>query len=257
MSCLQSAGRVPVCRGVGRRTSISSLLVGKEWRCSSQEEFAAEAVHRRAPNSTAAQPIPEGRDIVPPCLGESQAWDREGTKLFRTDHWQQYENTAKGMIAVFPFAEHFSSWQAAAAIHSACSIPSVVIPVGLSRLPLVWCLGAFPTMWSQWPEVCHTPRREHHSQLHAGQRRHVSVVAPCLPVAGGRPPSLQCGMADVGPSPCKRVEVQWRHAVRVASHVGKRDAAAADLRCLCRDVRQLNLHAAWGDGEVLSCHNGW
>ncbi|KAF8303490.1 hypothetical protein TcYC6_0038590 [Trypanosoma cruzi] len=45
----------------------------------------AEAERRRDPNSTAAQPIPEGRDVVPPCLGVSQAWDREGTKLFRTD----------------------------------------------------------------------------------------------------------------------------------------------------------------------------
>ncbi|RNE98468.1 hypothetical protein TcG_12886 [Trypanosoma cruzi] len=113
------------------------------------------------------------------------------------------------MIAVLPFAEHFSSWQAAAATHSACSIPSVQIPVGLSRLPLVRCLSAFPTMWSQWPEVLHTPWWKHHCQLHAGQWRHVSVVVACLPVAGCRPPSLQCGMADVGPSPCKRVEVQW------------------------------------------------
>ncbi|RNC31968.1 hypothetical protein TcCL_NonESM12339 [Trypanosoma cruzi] len=39
------------------------------------------------------------------------------------------------MIASLPFAEYFSSGQAAAATHSACSIPSVVIPVGLSRLP--------------------------------------------------------------------------------------------------------------------------
>ncbi|RNF00291.1 hypothetical protein TcG_12534 [Trypanosoma cruzi] len=37
----------------------------------------------------------------------------------------------------------------------------------------------------------------------------LSVVAACLPVAGCRPPSLQCGMADGGPSPCKRVDVQW------------------------------------------------
>ncbi|RNE95425.1 hypothetical protein TcG_13409 [Trypanosoma cruzi] len=114
------------------------------------------------------------------------------------------------MIADLTFAEHVSSRQAAAETDSACSIPSVQIPVGLSRLPLVRCLGAFPTMWSQWPEVFHTPWWKHHSQLHAGQWRHVSVVAPCLPVAGGRPPSLQCGMADVGPSPFKRVEVQWK-----------------------------------------------
>ncbi|RNF00459.1 hypothetical protein TcG_12275 [Trypanosoma cruzi] len=113
------------------------------------------------------------------------------------------------MIAVLPFAEHFSSGQAAAATHSACSIPSVQIPVGMSRLPLVRCLSASPTMWSQRPEVFHTPWWKHHSQLHAGQWRHVSVVAPCLPVTGCRPPSLQCGMADVGPSPCKRVDAQW------------------------------------------------
>ncbi|RNC52545.1 hypothetical protein TcCL_ESM10206 [Trypanosoma cruzi] len=113
------------------------------------------------------------------------------------------------MIAVLPFAEHFSSGQAAAATHSVCYIPSVQIPVGLSRLPLVRCLGASPTMWSQWPEVFHTPRWKHHSQLHAGQRRYFSVVAACLPVAGCRPSSLQCGMADGGPSPCKRVDVQW------------------------------------------------
>ncbi|KAF5219066.1 hypothetical protein TcYC6_0020330 [Trypanosoma cruzi] len=113
------------------------------------------------------------------------------------------------MIAVLPFAVHFSSGQAAAATHSACSIPSVQIPVGLSRLPLVRCLGASPTMWSQWPETLHTPRWKHHSQLHAGKRRHVSVVAACLPVAGCRPPSLQCGMTDGGPIPCERVDVQW------------------------------------------------
>ncbi|RNF07018.1 hypothetical protein TcG_10245, partial [Trypanosoma cruzi] len=47
------------------------------------------------------------------------------------------------------------------------------------------------------------------SQLHAGQRWNVSVVAACLPVAGCRPPSPQCGMADGGPSPCKRVDAQW------------------------------------------------
>ncbi|RNC53171.1 hypothetical protein TcCL_ESM09523 [Trypanosoma cruzi] len=113
------------------------------------------------------------------------------------------------MIAVLPFAGHFSSGQAAAATHSACSIPSVQVPVGLSRLPLVRCLGASPTMWSQRPEKFHTPRWKHNSRLHAGQRRHVSVVAACLPVAGCRPPSLQRGMADGGPNPCKRVDVQW------------------------------------------------
>ncbi|KAF8307050.1 hypothetical protein TcBrA4_0020970 [Trypanosoma cruzi] len=114
------------------------------------------------------------------------------------------------MIAVLPFAEHFSSGQAAAATHSACSIPSVVIFVGCHDCRAVWYICASPTMWSQWPEVFHTPWWKHHSRHHAGQRRHVSVVAACLPVAGCRPPSLQCGMADVGPSPCKRVEVQWK-----------------------------------------------
>ncbi|RNC34206.1 hypothetical protein TcCL_Unassigned03030 [Trypanosoma cruzi] len=64
-------------------------------------------------------------------------------------------------------------------------------------------------MWSQRPEVLHTPWWKHHSRHHAGQGRHVSVVAACLPVAGCRPPSPQCGMADGGPSPCKQVEVQW------------------------------------------------
>ncbi|RNC51461.1 hypothetical protein TcCL_ESM11416 [Trypanosoma cruzi] len=64
-------------------------------------------------------------------------------------------------------------------------------------------------MRSKRPETLHTPRWKHHSQLHAGKWRHVSVVAACLPVAGCRPPSLQCGMADGGPSPCKRVDVQW------------------------------------------------
>ncbi|RNC41450.1 hypothetical protein TcCL_NonESM08969 [Trypanosoma cruzi] len=113
------------------------------------------------------------------------------------------------MIAVLPFAEHFCSWQAAAATHSACSIPSVQVPVELPRLPLVRCRGASPSMWSQWPETLHAPRWKHHSQLHAGQRRHASVVAACLPVAGCRPPSPRCGMADGGPSPCKQVDVQW------------------------------------------------
>ncbi|KAF8281641.1 hypothetical protein TcYC6_0006980 [Trypanosoma cruzi] len=71
-SHLQSAWRVPVCRGVDRRTSTSRLLFGKEWRCSRREEVLAEAQHRRGPSSTAAQPIPEGRDVAPPCLGVSQ-----------------------------------------------------------------------------------------------------------------------------------------------------------------------------------------
>ncbi|RNF11881.1 hypothetical protein TcG_09115 [Trypanosoma cruzi] len=43
---------------------------------------------------------------------------------------------AEGMIAVLPFVEYFSSWQVAAATHSACSIPSFHIHVGMSRLPL-------------------------------------------------------------------------------------------------------------------------
>ncbi|RNF00737.1 hypothetical protein TcG_12027 [Trypanosoma cruzi] len=58
-------------------------------------------------------------------------------------------------------------------------------------------------------DVSHTPRCKHSSQLHAGQGQHVSVVAACLSVAGGRPPSPQCGMADGDPSPCKQVDVQW------------------------------------------------
>ncbi|KAF8279014.1 hypothetical protein TcBrA4_0107500 [Trypanosoma cruzi] len=54
-----------------------------------------------------------------------------------------------------------------------------------------------------------TPRCKHSSQLHAGQGQHFSVVAACLSVAGCRPPSPQCGMADGDPSPCKQVDVQW------------------------------------------------
>ncbi|ESS55810.1 hypothetical protein TCDM_12696 [Trypanosoma cruzi Dm28c] len=46
------------------------------------------------------------------------------------------------MIALLLFVEYFSSWQAAAATHSACSIPSFHIHVGMSRLPLARCLGA-------------------------------------------------------------------------------------------------------------------
>ncbi|ESS62358.1 hypothetical protein TCDM_09976 [Trypanosoma cruzi Dm28c] len=170
---------------------------------------AAEAEHRRRPNSTAAQPIPVSGKLAPPCLGASQAWAQEGTKLLCTDLQQHGEATAEGMIAVLPFAGNFSSGQAAAATHSACYIPSVQIHVGMSRLPLVRCLGASPTMWSQRPETLHTPRCKHSSQLHAGQGQHVSVVAACLPVAGCRPPSPQCGMADGDPSPCKQVDVQW------------------------------------------------
>ncbi|KAF8284573.1 hypothetical protein TcYC6_0002210 [Trypanosoma cruzi] len=124
------------------------------------------------------------------------------------------------MIAVLPFAEHFSSGRlppgeavcalhAAATTHSTCSIPSVLIPLELSRLPLVRCICASPTMCSKWPEVFHRTRGKHHSQLHAGQRRYFSVVAACLPAVGCRPSSLQCGIADGGPNPCKRVDVQW------------------------------------------------
>ncbi|EKG02443.1 hypothetical protein TCSYLVIO_006530 [Trypanosoma cruzi] len=57
--------------------------------------------------------------------------------------------------------------------------------------------------------------------------------------AGGRQPAARCSVRSGG------------------AHVGKRDAAAADPRCLCRVVGQLNLHAAWGGGEVLSCRRGW
>ncbi|RNC60217.1 hypothetical protein TcCL_ESM02172 [Trypanosoma cruzi] len=125
------------------------------------------------------------------------------------------------MIAVLPFADNFSSgrlppaeavcaFHAAAATHSACSIPSVQIHVGLSRLPLVRCISASPSIWSQRPEAFRTPWWMHSSRFHAGQQRHVSFVAACLPVAGCRPPSLQCGMADGGPSPCTRVYVQWK-----------------------------------------------
>ncbi|ESS55889.1 hypothetical protein TCDM_12621 [Trypanosoma cruzi Dm28c] len=39
---------------------------------------------------------------------------------------------------------------------------------GCCALPLVRCLSAFPTMWSQRPETLHTPWRNHSSQLHAG-----------------------------------------------------------------------------------------
>ncbi|RNC42510.1 hypothetical protein TcCL_NonESM07861 [Trypanosoma cruzi] len=107
---------------------------------------AAEAEHRRRPKSTAAQPIPESGDVVPPCLGVSQALAREGTKLLCTDLQQHGETTAEGMIAVLPFAGNFSSGRlppgeavcalhAAAAVDSACSIPSVQIHVGMTRLP--------------------------------------------------------------------------------------------------------------------------
>ncbi|RNC33172.1 hypothetical protein TcCL_Unassigned04150 [Trypanosoma cruzi] len=70
-------------------------------------------------------------------------------------------------------------------------------------------LGAYPTAWSQWPEALHTPRWKHSSRPHAEQRRHFSVAAACLPVAGGRPPLLQYKMKDGGPSPCKGVDIQW------------------------------------------------
>ncbi|RNF02314.1 hypothetical protein TcG_11346, partial [Trypanosoma cruzi] len=170
---------------------------------------AAEAEHRRRPNSTAAQPIPVSGKLAPPCLGASQAWAREGTKLLCTDLQQHGEATVEGMIAVLPLAGNFSSGQAAAATHSACYIPSVQINVKMSRMPLVRCLSASPTVWSQRPETLHTPRCKHSSQLHAGQGQHVSVVAAGLSVAGCHPPSPQCGMADGDPSPCKQVDVQW------------------------------------------------
>ncbi|RNF14131.1 hypothetical protein TcG_08122, partial [Trypanosoma cruzi] len=126
-----------------------------------------------------------------------------------TDLQRYGEATAEGMIAVLPFADIFSSGQAAAATHSACSIPSVQIPVGLSRLPLLRCLGAYPTVWSQWREALRTPRWKHHSQLHAEKRQHLSVMAACLSVPGCRPPSLQYTMKDGGPTPCKGVDVHW------------------------------------------------
>ncbi|EKF29540.1 hypothetical protein MOQ_006670 [Trypanosoma cruzi marinkellei] len=93
--------------------------------------------------------------------------------------------------------------------HSACSIPPVLIPLGLSRLRAGWCRSASPAMWSQWPGALHTPRWKHSRRHYAGQGRHASVVAACLPPAGCRPPSLQCAVADGGPGPWKRVDVQW------------------------------------------------
>ncbi|RNC53518.1 hypothetical protein TcCL_ESM09145, partial [Trypanosoma cruzi] len=61
-----------------------------------------------------------------------------------------------------------------------------------------------------------------HAEVEASQsasrrtKRHVFFVAACLSVAEGRPPSLQCGMADGGPTPCSGWTSSGRHAVRVA-----------------------------------------
>ncbi|RNC51419.1 hypothetical protein TcCL_ESM11465 [Trypanosoma cruzi] len=113
-----------------------------------------------------------------------------------------------------PPGEAVCAFHAAAATHSACSTLTVQVhPVAVTaaaRNGTPCCShSAYPTMWSQLPEALHTPRWKHSSRLHAGQRRHVSVVAACLPVAGCRPPLLQYTMADGGPSPCKGVDVQW------------------------------------------------
>ncbi|RNF01597.1 hypothetical protein TcG_11997 [Trypanosoma cruzi] len=111
------------------------------------------------------------------------------------------------MIALLPFAVHFSSWQAAAATHSARSIPSTFL----------WeCHGCRSHGASVHLQPC-----DYSSQRRSTRRGGsitvsftqdngdmFSVVAACLPIAGCRPPSLQCGMADGGPSPCKRVDVQ-------------------------------------------------
>ncbi|RNF02234.1 hypothetical protein TcG_11318 [Trypanosoma cruzi] len=214
---------------------------------------AAEAEHRRRPNSTAAQPIPVSGNVAPPCLGASQAWAREGTKLLCTDLQQHGETTAEGMIAVLPLAYNFSSGQAAAATHSACYIPSVQIHVGMSRLPLVRCLGASPTMWSQRPETLHTPRCKHSSQLHAGQGQHFSVVAACLSVAGGRPPSPQCGMADGDPSPCKQVDVQWEtRSTHCAVTSGtRRGGRCSTLPVPDRRTAQSPCRLRWRRGPLL------
>ncbi|EKF29085.1 hypothetical protein MOQ_007147, partial [Trypanosoma cruzi marinkellei] len=72
------------------------------------------------------------------------------------------------------------------------------------------CLGASPTMQSQWPEALHTPRWKHSSRLHVGENggmfpswqhdrmsRH-AVLRPC-----------SVGWQTVGPSPCEPVDVQW------------------------------------------------
>ncbi|RNE96455.1 hypothetical protein TcG_13006 [Trypanosoma cruzi] len=210
---------------------------------------AAEAEHRRRPNSTAAQPIPVSGKLAPPCLGASQ-----DTKLLCTDLQQHGETTAEGMIAVLPLAGNFSSGQAAAATHSACYIPSVQIHVGISRLPLVRCIGAFPTMWSQRPETFRT-------------RRGASIPVSCTQGKGSIFPSWQqaCLSRDavlrprsVGWQMVIRVHVnKWtssgRHAVRVAQSHREQDATAADPRCLCRVFGQLRVHADWGGGEILSC----
>ncbi|RNF10787.1 hypothetical protein TcG_09602, partial [Trypanosoma cruzi] len=110
-----------------------------------------------------------------------------------------------GMIAALPFAEHFCSGQAAAATHSACSIPSVQIHVGMSRLPLVRCLGAFPTMWSQRPETFRT-------------RRGASIPVSCMQGKGSMFPSWQhaCLSREAVLRPRS---VGWQMVIRV--HVNK------------------------------------
>ncbi|KAF5216623.1 hypothetical protein ECC02_010576 [Trypanosoma cruzi] len=201
-SHLQSAWRVPVCRGVDRRASTSRLLVGKEWRCSRREEVLAEAQHRRGPSCTAAQPIPEGRDVVPPCLEVSQELGSKG-----------HQTVSHGPLA---------AWRSHGGGHD-CGPPvcgALQLGAGCRCNTLGLLHSVRPSSCGTVTAAAHTVPRcisnqvitvdrvVAHAEVEASHsasrktRRHVSVVAACLPVAGCRPPSLQCGMADGGPTPC-------------------------------------------------------
>ncbi|EKG00554.1 hypothetical protein TCSYLVIO_008494 [Trypanosoma cruzi] len=236
---------------------MSRLLFGKEWRCSRREDVAAEAEHRRGPSSTAAQPIPEGRKVAPRRLGVSKALGSSGHQAVSHGPLAAWRKHGEGHDCGPPVC---GALQLGAGCRRntlgllrsvrADSCGAVTAAARDGALPLTQCLSASPTMW---PGALRTPRWEHYSQLHVRQEHHV--------------PSWQhaCLSRDAVLRPCS---VRWQMVVRVhaaagrpvgdtqyalRSHVGKRDVAAANPRCLCRIVGQLTFHAGWGGGEVLSC----
>ncbi|RNC51135.1 hypothetical protein TcCL_ESM11777 [Trypanosoma cruzi] len=103
-----------------------------------------------------------------------------------------------------------------------------------------------------------------HAEVEASQsasrrtKRHVSVVAACLPVAGCRPSSPQCGMADGVPSPCKRVDVPWEtRSTRCAVTSGNETLSPLIHVACAGSSNSSHSMPLGGGGEVLSCRRGW
>ncbi|ESS62245.1 hypothetical protein TCDM_10123 [Trypanosoma cruzi Dm28c] len=253
---------IPVTR---RRASTNSAENGGDCSTCNANSVTEEQIfllttaeHRRGPKSTAAQPIPESGDVVPPRLGASKALGSRG-----------HQAVSHGPLA---------AWRNHRGGHD-CSPPVCSATSARGRLPLQ---HTRPTtfrpsryMWDAAP--CRSYGASVHLQPcgYSGQRRctrrGASIPVSCTQGKGSMFPSWQHACLSRN-AVLRPRSVGWQMAVRVhtrggrplgntqyalRSHIGKRDAAAADPRCLCRVVGQLRVHAAWGGGEVLSCRRGW